>query len=348
MLQKIDKSIGGEFWYDNNIISKQSRPFDGYFLSGGRSSLSCICRYLKLTGKNRIMLPSYLCPTILDVFDNEKIDYIFYDINEDFSINIDSIKKNLHIVESIMIINYFGLSLSNEEISCLISLKNSNKVLIEDKVHTIYKQYFGDFAFNSFRKFLPVSGSILQTDIDMENIICGLKSNTSYDTQIKKARDLKTEYIVNNKGTKQSYLRAFELAESLYYEEISCGNPFEKIRLEQTDFDEIGRIRNQNYRYLQTLLGDIKNITIIFKDIGTKTPLGLPIYIDEDKRDILLTGIKNFQIYLPVHWNLKNEERIHNNIAKSMSDKIVTLVIDQRYGKSDMDMLASKIKMILG
>lgn len=340
--------IGGEFWYDKNIVTKCSETVSGYFLNGGRSSLSCICKYLRQVGKNNIMVPSYLCPTILDVFDNERMNYMFYDINEDFSINISSIEKNIGQVESIMFINYFGLSLSDIEMMYLTSLKNNNKVLIEDKVHTISNQYFGDFAFNSFRKFLPISGSLLQTDINIGTIINDLEMNESYIDQIKKARALKTDCIVNNKGSEEGYLLAFKLAESLYYQKFAYGSPSEKALLEKINFVKIKRIRNKNYKYLQNLLMGIEDIKIIFKDIGSKTPLGLPIYVTENKREVILNRLKLKQIYLPVHWNLKSEKRIKNNTTKIMSDRIITLIIDQRYKLTDLDRLVCEIETILG
>jgi dTDP-4-amino-4,6-dideoxygalactose transaminase len=344
----ITKPIGGEFWYDKSLISEYTNPVNTYFLNGGRSSLACICRYLKSKNIFRILLPSYLCSTILDVFDDEKVDYTFYDINQDLSINIESIENNIEFIESIMFINYFGLSLNSEEKKYLISLKNKNKLLIEDKVHSLCSSFIGDIAFNSLRKFMSVSGSILQTKLDLEDIIKNMSFNLRYDIKIKKARKQKTGFIASNEGLEYDYLSTFKLAEELYYKQYSIGSNSEKELINTANFTEIKKIRNQNYKYLYNSLLDVGSIKIIFPKIDDKAPLGLPIYIDNDKRNFLVKKLRDSHIYLPVHWNLDNEERINNNKSKWMSSRMVTLVIDQRYDKNDMYRLAAEIRMIIG
>jgi len=63
--------VGGEFYDDSNwlIQSPALNTEDLYFLNGGRACLMVIADYLLSIGISRVLIPSYLCPSILDVFD---------------------------------------------------------------------------------------------------------------------------------------------------------------------------------------------------------------------------------------------------------------------------------------
>lgn len=345
---KEEALIGGEFWYDSAFIKDGASELPGYFLGGGQSSLYVACEYLKQLGINRILLPDYLCPTILDRIDKQNIGYEFYNINDDFSVDLDSLERKMNSFKAVLFINYFGLSTSRTELDYFKALKERGIIVIEDKVHTLDNNYMGDFAFNSFRKFVPYSGSILYTELDVRGIIEKLPLNVEYFKAVRNARDKKTRYVNSTTKVDCEYLAAFKAAEESYYHTASRGDGSEKEMVSKLDIEKLERIRRENYLYLLDIFKQTGGIQPVFKDIAGKVPLGFPVYVEAERRDLLRNQLKNENIFLPVHWNLRDEKRIDSVRAKEISDKILTIVVDQRYTKKDMNFLAEKILGLLG
>lgn len=337
--------IGGEFWYEAGIIKNEPSEFAGIFLGGGQSALYVICEYLKNVEIHSVLLPEYLCPTILDRLDEQGLAYDFYEVNSDFSINLDSITAKIDSFEAIMFINYFGLSTTKEELEFFKGLKEKGIIVIQDQVQSLSNDnYLGDFVFNSYRKFCPYSGSLLYTDSDVSEIIRKLPYNQNYFELIRRARAKKTEILALKGVNESEYLTAFDAAEESYYSLVSMGDKWEKEMISSLDIEKIGRSRRENYLYLLKEIAKIKELTPVFKELKGKVPLGMPVYMDSKNRNLLRQKLIKEGIFLPVHWNLTNENRIKSQKAKEMASKIVTLVIDQRYDAKDMDLMLNAIK----
>ncbi len=64
--------VGGEFYYDSSWQVNTSVVDTSHltFLNGGKACLIVIGDYLRAHGINEILLPSYLCPSILNTLEN--------------------------------------------------------------------------------------------------------------------------------------------------------------------------------------------------------------------------------------------------------------------------------------
>jgi hypothetical protein len=71
-------------------------------------------------------------------------------------------------------------------------------------------------------------------------------------------------------------------------------------------------------------------------------PLGLPVYVSGISRDWLFDQLGKNGIGLTIHWNgLLSDPRLNQNaIATNMARTILTLVIDQRLNRTQLDYLA--------
>ena len=82
--------VGGEFYDDPRW--QLDRPTistkDMTFLNGGKACLIVIGDYLLDHGINKILLPSYLCPSIVTPLERCGLTCDYYQINPDFSINL--------------------------------------------------------------------------------------------------------------------------------------------------------------------------------------------------------------------------------------------------------------------
>ena len=85
--------IGGEFYYDQRWNTGQSRLAAGemVFLNGGAACLTVIGDFLRARGVRRVLLPAYLCPSILTVLERCRLEWAFYRVNEDLSIDLASL-----------------------------------------------------------------------------------------------------------------------------------------------------------------------------------------------------------------------------------------------------------------
>lgn len=336
--------IGGEFWYDKMIIGEQKKELPGIFLGGGQSCLYLICEYLKKRKIKKLLLPDYLCPAILDSFDRQGISYDFYGINEDFSLDTEKINQQLGAHKAILIINYFGLSGSKRYRALYALLQTKGLITIEDKAHTLDNSYSGEFAFNSYRKFIPFSGGLLFTKIDLSNLSSKISANSLYFSDVRAARRKKTDYINKKIGNQEDYIDAFKRAEKLYHGRAFAGDASEKEAIERLDLEIIAKRRRENYLCLLSRLRSIDGIRPIFGEIKNNIPLGLPVYVDTRLRNKLRAYLYKQNIFIPVHWDLRNERRITSTKAKQISSQIMTLVIDQRYQKNDLDRMSQALE----
>lgn len=347
--------VGGEFYEDAAWVSESpALPIeDAIFLNGGRACLSVIAEYLCANGVKQILLPSYLCPSILDVLDHYKIGYTFYKINEDFSIDIDDLISRVIPDQTLYFINYFGFQHSPESLSVLRHLQSTGILLIEDNAQASFEyQISGDFCFNSMRKFCGYDGGYLATrNISLPSLqLQPIRQNNRLPI-IREYRKRLRSYLFEGSGKRDDLDRLFYLAESYYEKDgVILGNIEERQKIESLDWKAIKDIRRSNYLYLLSLIGNIPNIHPVYPALQADImPMGLPVYVSEFSRDLLIDLLAEESISLTVHWDaLLSDARVQNNhSAIKMAQKILTLPVDQYTNKSQLDYLCDHLARTL-
>ncbi|AOR23407.1 DegT/DnrJ/EryC1/StrS family aminotransferase [Clostridium taeniosporum] len=367
MNNKLKYPIGGEFWFQDEFQDKDiynNIENEGLLLSGGESAIRFILNEISFENDEIILLPSYLCPTIVELIKKLNIKYKFYNINKKLDIDIVSIENliNKYNVKVVFFIDYFGFFHKESTRKFLKNLKLKNILLIEDAVQKFWikweKKFIGDYVFNSYRKFLPIDGSlILCRENESLNILKKLNSlsrykeaNDKYFKFMEKARDIKTKFISQNIGYENDYLNLFNRANIEYYKRknILKINLKHKRYLNHFPINKFIKRREENYSYVFKQLKNMKKITFLnqTENLDDNTPLVFPILIDN--RDCIKKELMKNQIYLPIHWNLENEKWINNfKNSLNISKNILSLPIDWRYEIKDMEFLIFKLKEIL-
>ena len=113
-------------------ISRRLSVEKRYFLNGGRACLAVIGDYLIDHGIDKILLPAYLCPSILDALERCGLAYGFYQVNEDLSIDLDDLTQKATAYKAVYFINYFGFLHSPEVRNYLKDLRENGVLVIED------------------------------------------------------------------------------------------------------------------------------------------------------------------------------------------------------------------------
>ncbi|OOM77938.1 TDP-4-oxo-6-deoxy-D-glucose transaminase [Clostridium puniceum] len=352
-MERYLKPIGGEQWFDINLFDDKLNKFkstEAVFLNSGQSAIRFILKDIGIRDGEYILMPSYLCPTILYSFKKLNIKYEFYKINKDLSIDLDDVKSKMNKfnIKAVFFINYFGFYHNEDTIEYLLQLKNRDIIIIEDAVQMLWfnrKKFIGDYVFNSYRKFLPIDGSIVLCNktkkIDFEE--------DNYYEKVNLARAKKTLFQNFNIGSEEEFLNLYEEAEVEYYKrEKIIGMDYEsKKMLSKVAYEFIHKKRKENYSYLHNLLIENKKIQIMYSKnrINDNTILGLPILIKN--RDEIRRKLREVSIYCPVHWNILHEDWCNKYAdSKFVSTRIITIPIDQRYDLNDMERIANIIENI--
>ncbi len=133
------------------------------FFNKGRDAILFGLKHLKIKKQNLILIPGYICGSLTKpILDNGyKIEY--YDINKDFSINFNYLKKTIENknIACLIIVHYFGLMTDIEEIYKLC--KQHKIEIIEDYCHSFFSRFLREekdilstIKIYSIRKNIPV------------------------------------------------------------------------------------------------------------------------------------------------------------------------------------------------
>ncbi len=121
--------------------------------------------------KDEVLIPDFICESVLQPFKQLKIKYRFYNINIDLSIDWVSLNNNLtENTKALLFVNYFGFP---NELDELLKFCKKNKIYaIEDNAHGYMGKYkgkllgsFGDIGVSSPRKHLDIlNGGVLYSN----------------------------------------------------------------------------------------------------------------------------------------------------------------------------------------
>lgn len=116
-----DLKIGGEFDINPELLINRTEKFspEGFLFSSGRIAFHAVLDFLK---KNRnideILLPDYLCTSIIQAAQNNHFTISFYRLTKNLDLDRELFPKGIED-RAILIINYFGLKQPSDDIDFL-------------------------------------------------------------------------------------------------------------------------------------------------------------------------------------------------------------------------------------
>ena len=334
--------IGSEFWkIEKKELRSNNNDFfkfgiDTKFTFSGRTAIDYILQEIENTKKiKNVYFPSYACDSMLEPFLRHNIDVTFYNVYYENGLKYDiDLNQNCDIFFAM---NYFGYSETNME-KYSKEFKKRGCIVLEDITHSIFsKANFGqssDYLVGSLRKWLPVISGAIAINRNSK-FLRGLKEPNKNLIHIKKnAMEMKKIYIDN--GQRKEKLKEKFLSE---YDNFNkeLANNFENYRIDDEsleiimkfDFEELKRIRNENVKCIYDELKNNKINFLIENYNQDDCLLFVPIILPEGKRDEIRSELISKKIYLPIHWNFKQNL---SNIPKQE----LSLICDQRYNKKQI------------
>ena len=275
------KPIGGE-------IAIKDQEEISFITDSGRSSLRLLLRSGKFSSM-KFLIPNFFCSVIEEVLIAEKVNYSFYDINEDLSINNETI--NAVNYDVLYVINYFG------KISDLSSIDLSNKILVEDNVFLYnfenYQNSENWYAFNSYRKFSPLTdGSLIKTNLrinpsEINNI------QAPFSSIKRDACKKKYAFISENKSSEIEFLQLFNSGEK----EINNQNDIYCISPQSLNLIFKGDFNNQEI--LKSRFVELQDLTQ--KESELPSYFSFFSFVLRNKKGFL-EFMKRNNIFLPNFW----------------------------------------------
>ncbi len=343
--------VGGEFSYDGRWMTDQPSLDTGgmYFLNGGQACLRVIGESLRGKGCKRMLLPAYLCPSIIRALQPAGLQYAFYDVNRDLSVNIDQVARLAAEGDVFYFINYFGFPPAPSVQLFIRSLQQHGILVVEDNAQAGFPpNTIGDYVFNSLRKLAPYDGGYLKTRFDLQPIINRFTGKPNRRLPLIRAyRQRLAGYLLKGGDDREELQALYEQAEHYYgIDGVVSGDETEKGYIERLDWQEMRQIRRENFLYLLEQAGSITGVTPLFTSLPEGiTPYGLPVYLDSSIRDKVLDMLGDAEISLLVHWDeiIAHPVTCTNRLAVEMACGMLTLPVDQRINRKQLDYLAVKL-----
>jgi dTDP-4-amino-4,6-dideoxygalactose transaminase len=345
-------TVGGEFFYSPFIFFRRKKfTLDSYLIeksgyphliytNGGFYSIIAILQNLHIAKNETILLPSYLCETIINAVEKINISYLFYRINNLLEIDINYvdhlISKGNSKVRAILFINYFGYSDKNKE--KLLGFKKNGVVLIEDAVQNFMfeiKKPIGDYVFNSFRKFFPCDFSYILSKYPLV-----IEKKSSFSTYfINKQLGYILKYLSFRFGLNEAlFLKKFNKCNQQYYQQVlERGiNVISRAIIERSDINAIIEKRKELFINYLTVFEENK----VFNSSENQAivPLGLPLVLDN--RDVVRKYLAQNRIFCPVHWNFSKTINNYEFIESyNLSLRIITIPINEMITRDHLNLI---------
>lgn len=298
------------------------RPFfhkNAFLLNSGRNALRL---FLRKTGIEKIFVPIFTCPVVVDAVKSENVTPVFYDLNEDLSPSV-KIEEN----DFLLMNNRFGLTYRLVE----QTVKKHPKTIV-DSAQSFYAPATGLADIYSPRKFfgLPDGGALVCPDLTHQDE--PKERDFSYDrsSHLLISADLDSQKAEDDFAKNDDDLNGFPVMKISRLTESLLGN---------IDYDFVKLRRLSNFDILHKNLKTFNrlSLTLTTNDV----PMFYP-YLTEHplkaRQKLLKKGIDT-----AIYWPAIDSFCEKNTYSIYLRDHIVPLPLDQRYEKNDMERILSAI-----
>jgi dTDP-4-amino-4,6-dideoxygalactose transaminase len=337
-----NRIIGGMFGLPPDVSDSSAATAPTFLgpgcvsLANGRSALRVL---FALLAPPQVWLPSYLCPSVLEVVDRGSA-LRFYEV--DASLQIASVDwlQRVNAGDAVVAIDYFGF---RPDPGPFAAARARGAWIVEDACQALLTSGVGgdaDFVVFSPRKFVgvPDGGVLVSSRAGVLDPITLAPPPADWWRLALEAALRRREFDAD--GVDRGWFSLFQTAE-----ETSPVGPFSMSELARTlltncfDYADIARRRINNYRILAETLAHF----LVFPSLPSGVvPLGCPIRIAN--RDAVLTSMFAERIYPPVHWHIRNQVPDEFEASHGLASTIMTVPCDQRYGFDDMQRMAALIQ----
>lgn len=364
--------IGGFFSVDGTLLCNQEQgkkfslrlDFDGqygrkiYTNNGRTASVAAMGHCRNYLYGRKILLPDYLCLSVISAVEAAGIAYDFYRVKENLEIDYQSLFSKVDSsVGMIYVIHYFSVPQPRWIVKRLQRIRDKYGILImEDITQALFskdqeRMGFGDYIVASLRKWLPMTdGGLLAIRNDVEGSGDLPQLESAYDESVYRElliSVIRLQYGNKPQMKKDCYLEYEKRANASRYTDLRPRHmtaASEHI-LSHADMNALIYRRIENYNYLYERLKHISSVRILSKPLdscGDYVPFGLTLLTEN--RDRLYHYLVQNNIIPEIQWTLPTDYYTPGNDALNLSQHNLMLQCDQRYGIPEMRYVANVIE----
>lgn len=341
--------IGGDFhWGGLPPEPRLPWPSPCVWFSLGRQSL------LALWDHNRrgatVWIPSYFCNHVTNWWKKQGIETRFY---EDDPRDAVPVWSTIQAQENdfVLAVNYFGVR--EGEGWSQWKAAHPDVLLVEDHSHDLHSPWavhsHADFAFASVRKtFVVPDGGLLWSPRDHPLPPPPLSQNRDASALKFAAMIWKREYLQNPRQDNKATFRKFQLEGEAGLDDgrLEALSPW-SAALVEGGFPEAWRRRREHNvrRFLDRVQWNDKVRPLFSTWSKGCCPLA-PILLlaGQEERDRLRWQLIKCDVYPPVHWVQEPNLALK---AIELSQRILTIPLDQRYGDCEVERVAMHVNDII-
>ncbi len=332
--------IGGMFGLAD--LSEPGRSFPPFvtrqtlFLASARSGIALL---LKRVAPGRLWLPSFYCNHLLKTLQQCGVPVSLYGIGADLQPVSSDWMDEVAAGELVIMVDYFGFPCNLEHKR---RLKGQGAMVLEDACQALLSHGVGQeaaFVLHSPRKFLGVpDGGLLVVQQRQELLDEQLEAPPA-EWWLKAYRASLLRRAFDQGSGDRGWFQLFQDAEEeAPVTPCAMGELSRLLLLRGFNYGQIARQRISNYRQLARRLGQLA----IFPELPEGVvPLGFPVRVA--KRDLLRRSLFERQIFPPHHWPIHGVVPPSFSESHRLSQEIMTIPCDQRYGNEDMQRIADLV-----
>ena len=124
---------------DNSPLENYFGTKNIYFTNYARTGLTLLLKSISNDKKLRVGVQPYTCHTIFQAIESSGCEPVFIDINDNFTLDLVSLKKNIEKIDILIVTHTFGIPADIDKVHQLAH----NKIIIEDCAHSLFSEYRG-------------------------------------------------------------------------------------------------------------------------------------------------------------------------------------------------------------
>lgn len=298
----------------------------------------CAIRVLiEALAPRRVWMPSYLCPDMLQALAGTLASADFYEVDAALRMADGNWCARVEPNDLVLYIDYFGFPFDDRN-GALDECRRRGAILVRDAAQALLSEpaFAADFSLYSPRKFLGVpDGGVLAPGRKAVPVVPTKPPPPEWVLKTTEATVLRREF--DRHGGSRRWFDLFREHEPAYpVGAFAMSDLAQSLLAVGFDYAAIARRRRENYSLLAARLGR----WAIFPSLPPGVvPLGFPVRLAD--RDRLRRALFDHEIYPPVHWALGESVPRRFEQSHCLSQELMTLPCDQRYGVAEMERLAA-------
>ncbi len=287
-------------------------------LNCGRNCLEYLIKARKI---KKLLMPYFICDSVLNLCYKNEIDIIFYHINEKF------VPENITLENDtwLYVVNYYG----QVNAGFIRELKRKYDRVIIDNAQAYFDMPIEntDTIYTCRKYFGVADGAFLYTDSSIDEEL-------SVDESFERMRFL---------------LGRFERTASEFYNDnvnnnhMFASEPVKKMSkltdnlLHGIDYDYVKKKRTENYKMYQKVLCSINKLKLSEVEGAFAYPLWIENGADIRKE------LQKKKIYIPTLWPNVVSEMSKGSLEYKLAMDVLPLPCDQRYDQTDIEYIINSI-----